>query len=119
MGSAGDSIKEESSLTSKAMVLRVITIFGPVIVGIKFKSHVLQKLHRKKYSILSDVDLLFANFPRSFLHPNKKNRISTKMMVLRDAKGTLLRAIKMVAKPYADPTATTQGDCKSSVKLEL
>jgi hypothetical protein len=91
LGSIGESVKDESSLTSKAVVLGVVAIFEPVIVGIKFISHVLQNLHRKKYSILSNVDLLFANLPRSSLHPNKKNRISSKMMTFTDAKGMMLR----------------------------
>jgi hypothetical protein len=85
-GSAGDSVKDESPLTSKAVVLGVVAILGPDIVGIKVKSHIMRNLHRKKYSILSDADLLFANFPRSSIQPNKKNRISTKMTAFTDAK---------------------------------
>jgi hypothetical protein len=107
LGSARDSVKDDFSFTFKAVVLGVVAIFWPVIVGVKFKSHVMQNLHRTIYFILSDVDLLFANLPRSSLHTNKKNRISTKMTVFTDTKGALLRAIKTIARPYADATATT------------
>jgi hypothetical protein len=109
LGSVKDSVKDKSSLTSKAVVLGVVVIFGPVdvIVGIKCKTHDLKKIHRK-------LDCLFCcgtfipNLQRNSLHPNKTNRISTKIMECTNAKGMLSRTIMKVTRQYANAKATTQ-----------
>jgi hypothetical protein len=108
LGSAGDSTKE-SSLTSKASMS-----WGSLPIpqtcrcfqGDQIQNSFCEKFTRKL--IYFAIDLFLPNSPRSSLHPNNTNRINRRMTALPNAKKTLLIAIDMVIRLYADATATTQ-----------
>ena len=66
------------------------------------------KFYMEIRSIYFAADLFLPNSPRSFLQPNKTNRINKKMTAFPNARSMLSCAIDTVTRPYADATATTQ-----------